>query len=367
MLKGIALIAGVALLGLTAHATIGLTSGYGSPHAYVTLGIAAATAIAAIALGSIWSARRHLAIATAACMLAGELFGLITTAERLMAAREAAQAPLQAATEIHTKAAKRVADAEAALSRVSTTSARLEASLAEKRAADAAASDKSTERGCRENCRQLLQARVDAATAEISSARSAIASLEAAAKTELQVAREAFAGLKPPPSATPLADRIGVPAWALDLVAVALGSVAANGLGCCLIAFAGHGRRQLSPATIDVTAETVQPQPVSALDCVRRFAIDRLFPAGTNSATDVTEIRSALRQWFEQNGIAPPPGPDLGRAMAAMFERIGVSVERRGDRLMAIGVSLQGEQAALPKPGATIGERLGSRRRKQFA
>ena len=58
MLKGIALIAGAALLGLTAHATIGLTSGYGSPHADVTLGIAAATAIAAIALGSIWSARR---------------------------------------------------------------------------------------------------------------------------------------------------------------------------------------------------------------------------------------------------------------------------------------------------------------------
>ena len=69
-------------------------------------------AIAAVVIGSAWSAgRRLLAFNLVGCIVAGEAYGLITTAERLMAAREAAQAPLQAAAKIHAMASRRVADA----------------------------------------------------------------------------------------------------------------------------------------------------------------------------------------------------------------------------------------------------------------
>src|SRR6476646_2728041 len=155
-LRGIAFVAASALLGATAHATVIATSGYGAPHAYVTLAIAGNVAIAAVVVGVLWSRRRRiLSIATIGCIVAGELFGLITTAERLMAAREAVQAPLQAAAASYANAARRVAEASAALSAVPVTSPRLEAALTEKRAADAAASEKSVERGGRDNCRQL--------------------------------------------------------------------------------------------------------------------------------------------------------------------------------------------------------------------
>lgn len=50
------------------------------------------------------------------------------------------------------------------------------------------------------------------------------------ANAELTAARAALWQIKAPASPSPLADRLGVPACALDLVATALGSIAANGL-----------------------------------------------------------------------------------------------------------------------------------------
>jgi hypothetical protein len=44
--------------------------------------------------------------------------------------------------------------------------------------------------------------------------------------------------------------------------------------------------------------------------------------------------------------------------MAYLFERVAIPLAKRGGRLVAMSVHPQGEQAALPEPGATIGERL---------
>ena len=131
---------------------------------------------------------------------------------------------------------------------IPTTSARLEAALSAKAVADAAVVEKSAEHGCAANCRALLQAQVDAAAAEVAGARQELAAKHAAAENELVEARTALAEAKEPPSATPLADRLGLPAWILDLLTAGLGSMAANGLGCGLIAFAAHGRRDANPA-----------------------------------------------------------------------------------------------------------------------
>ena len=242
-LRGTAFAVGLALLVATAHATISATGGYGTAHSYVTLAIAAGVCISALAIGSAWSERPFLAGWLVVAILAGEAFGFLSTAERLVAGREADQVPLRAAADAHAKASRRVAEAIAASERPST-SPRLTAALAAKAAADQAATDKSTERGCRDNCRQLLQARADAAEREVVAARDAIATTQAASRAELDASRAALAALKAPASATPLADRVGVAAWALDLLSAALGSVAANGLACGLISFAGHRSRK---------------------------------------------------------------------------------------------------------------------------
>jgi hypothetical protein len=224
------------------------------------------------------------------------------------------------------------------------------AALAAKAAADQAATDKSTERGCRENCRQLLQAQADAAEREVAAARRELATAQAVSKAELDASRAALAAMKVPASATPLADRVGIAAWALDLLSAALGSVAANGLGCGLISFAGH-RRRCDAAATQAPARAVHIDPVElAPDCVQRFAFDRLFPAHGDAGADVLAIKAEFRRWCSQKGIAPPDGAALGQAMADLFERVGIPLQQRDGRVMAMGVQIKADQQALPAP-----------------
>jgi hypothetical protein len=235
IVRALAIICGLLILAAVAHATIVATGGYWTPQSYVTEAVAAGVGMAGILSGMAWSAgRRSLAVWLVVVIAAGEAFGFISTAERLIVSREAAQAPLRVAEQDRAKAVERMRSAQPALDWLPTTSARLEAALATKVSADQAAIEKSAERGCRENCRALLQAQVDAAAAEIEQARIELSNGRVSAEGELTAARRTLAALSAPPSPTPLADRLGMPAWLLDLVHSALGSLAANGLACGL-------------------------------------------------------------------------------------------------------------------------------------
>jgi hypothetical protein len=356
-LRAIAFVVGVALLAATAHATIAAGGGYEGAHAIVIMAVAAGVAISALVIGSAWADRRGLALWLIVAIIAGEAFGFLSTAERLIAGREAQQVPLRTQAVAYEKAARRVADAATALSGAPVSSPRLEAAIAEKTAADSAASDKSAERGCAVNCRQLLQARVDAAEREISAARAELTAQADAKGRELEAAHGALARLSPPASATPLADRIGVPAWLLDLIAAALGSMAANGLGCGLIAYAGHGRRPGASRRQmgEAPAEVVPPVELQAnpMRSVQRFALDRLHPTDRDAGIPVAALRGEFHQWCGQRKIAPPPGPELGRAMRALFDRLGVALVERNGQLVAMGIALKAdaEQLVLPAPG----------------
>jgi len=249
-LRGITFLVGLALLAATAHVTISATCGYTGPQAILIIAIALGVGVGALAIGSAWSAGRTiLAFWLMAAILAGEAFGFMMTAERLITGRETQQAPLRDAEITRAKAAQRVANAESALAAVPTTSRRLEKALVAKAVADAAVIEKSAQRGCATNCRALLQDQVDNAQAEVNAARAEIGKSRITAERELETARAALTAIKAPASATPLADRVGLPAWAIDLITAALGSMAANGLGCGLIAFAAHGRRE-EPVTL---------------------------------------------------------------------------------------------------------------------
>src|SRR5262245_58844797 len=263
IIRALAIICGLLILAAVAHAAIVATGGYWTPQSYVTMAVAAGVGMAGILSGMAWSAgRRSLAVWPVFVIAAGEAFGFISTAERLIVSREAAQAPLRAVEQDRTKAIERVRNAQNALDRLPTTSPRLETALVAKASADQAAIDNSAERGCRENRRALLQAQVDAAAAETEQARAELGNGRTIAEGELTAARKALAALTAPPSPTPLADRLGMPAWLLDLVHSALGSLAANGLACGLLVFFGaHQPTRRRSGRAENTDEKTAPEP----------------------------------------------------------------------------------------------------------
>jgi hypothetical protein len=230
------MVVGAAILFTTAHVTILATGGYGGSHAYITLAVAAGVAVASILVGRAWGEhRRTLAVDLVIAIAAGEVYALLGTAERLTAAREASQAPLRQAVEARQKLETRVAKAEAALAALPDASARLQAAIQSKAAADTAVVTKSAERGCAANCRLLLQAQADQNQQEVEAARRDMADNRARLEQAVTDARSDLAAFKAPPSASLLADRIGWPAWVLDLVMAGLGSLSANGLACLMM------------------------------------------------------------------------------------------------------------------------------------
>jgi hypothetical protein len=362
-IRVLAVVGGLLILAAVAHATIIATGGYWTPQCYLTLAVAGGVGLGGILSGMAWSAeRRSLAVWLVVVITAGEAFGLLSTAERLIVSREAAQAPLRLVEQDRTKGAERVAAAQGALDALPTTSPRLEAALVAKAAADQAAIDKSADRGCRENCRALLQAQVDAATTEIEQARADLARGRAWVEAELTAARATLAALKPPASPTPLADRLGVSAWLLDLVHSALGSLAANGLACGLLVFGAHqphkngdGRPQVvdtlpaQPLVVEEPAPIAQPdvaihkRVISKQKHAAQFAVERLHPT-EEGGSELTTIHRDYRDWCATKGIEPLPAAQIGLLLAELFDGAGLSIAERNGKLMAIGVALEARE-----------------------
>jgi hypothetical protein len=358
--RAIAILLGAMILAAVAHVTVQATGGYGTPHSYVTMAVAAGVAGGSVFCGMAWSAERQLlAVFFVVCIVAGEGFGFFQTANRLIASSEATQAPLRERLEAHAKAADRVKAAKAAVDRLPTTSKRLEKAEAAKAAADAAVVSKSSEKGCAVNCRQLLQAQVDAAAAEVVAARGALEVGNEKVKAELADARAALAGLKAPESATPLADRTGIPQWVLDLFGAGLGSIAANGLACCLMIFGAHHHRRVphveivaavparaSAEPLAVRARrpraarrTGKGRALTAKDRAALFAIECLEP---NGEADLLAIQARYGSWSAgrpSNKRFPPA--QIGRALAELLDETGITVTERDGRLVAIGISLR--------------------------
>lgn len=311
MLRVACYLAGVALLAATAHVTITYSGGYTQPGAIQVIAIAMGVGVGALAFGTAWSLkRRALAVWLVLALIAGEAFGFLLTAERLVNAREASQAPMREASAVYTMALGRVASAEDG-----------------KAAADTAVIEKLAERGCAANCRQLLQAQVDSAQRELYEARAALAAIQA------------------PGSATPLADRLGWPAWVLDLVVAGLGSMAANGLGVGLIAFAAHGHGPLRQSA-GVDAATLEPAPrktvVRELEHAAQFAIEALAPTHDGEA-ELLAIHGAYRDWCQAKGIEPLPAAQIGSALDHLFDGTGITITERNGRRVALGVAVKSQ------------------------
>jgi hypothetical protein len=357
--RAIAILLGVLLLAAGAHVTIEATGGYGTPHSYVTMAVAAGVAGGSIFGGMAWAAdRRLLTAAFVVCIAAGEVFGFLQTANRLVAGTEATQAPLREHAEAYAKASKRVEIAKAAVDALPVTSVRLTKAEAAKKAADDAVVSKAAEKGCRENCRQLLQAQADAAATDIAAARTAIDAGNQKARDELAAARAALAGMHVPQSATPLSDRTGIPAWLLDLFGAGFGAMAANGLAACLMIFGGHQHRRaphvevITPEPADPRRPPVAParrakarrsktvmRTMTAEDRAAQFALECLQPQGE---ADIEALEALYASWAAGRPLDREfSRAEIGNALAQLMKETGIAIEERDSRLIAVGISVK--------------------------
>jgi hypothetical protein len=345
----VACLGGALILAAVAHVNVVATGGYGTAHSYLAIAIAAGVALGAVIVGVAWSERRRgvtVLLVTAIC--AGEAYGLLATAERLIASREAAQAPLRLLVDDRSRAETRVALAVTHLISLPPETPRLTRALEAKTNSALAIVLKSAERGCVENCRKLLQAQADAAARELEEARAEMVQERAKAEAELSEGRLALARVRPPTSATPLADRIGWPAWAVDLLHSALGSIAANGLACALLAFGAHRNTALAeprtaaepaPYRLDRSAKRTRNLD-SHVDHAAAFAVDRLEPA-RDGAADLAGVYRAYLDWCGGKGMTPLPQRDIGAALLTLFEGAHLPVALIGGRRVVQGAVLR--------------------------
>ena len=180
-----------------------------SPDAFLVAALSAGVACASLAIPR---ARSGLAVAIIVALISGEAFNLLSSAERIITAREAAAATIGGANDRRAAAEARLRNAELARDRLA-----------------GEARTTVMQPGCGVQCRTLLQAQGDKLDSEVTISRVALE----------QVPAER--------SATPLADRLGVKPWVLDMTAAALLSVGANGLAAVLIAFGARPGLRCSP------------------------------------------------------------------------------------------------------------------------
>jgi hypothetical protein len=233
-------------------------------------------------------------------LIAGEAYALLSTSERVIVSREAAQAPLREALKRHDDAQRRVEDAAKAVRNVDDATPASTREVTAKAALDAANKaiiERAALPGCRDNCRQLLQGQADDARRELEAAQAEVAEKakdrRRKAEQELATAESALKAAPLPGSATPLADHLGIQPWLLDIIAAGLLSLGVNGLGAALIALAAHSRspqvETVRPASAPVVLKSMQPERKVVANVVacqarhqRTAAFRALLPSGLN-------------------------------------------------------------------------------------
>jgi hypothetical protein len=304
------------VVGAATHLNVMHAGGYASSDAPLIITAAVLLAVGTgLTITAWWDGARVGALALAICVLAGEGYWLTTNAERELAARDALALPVAEAAAKRAAAERRLLEAEAA-----------------KKKADEAALSEAAKRDCRANCAALLQ---DA---------------KRAAEHELTAARTAFASLPSLRSVTPLADRLGVAAWAWDLIVAGLRSLLVIG-GSLAIGLALHPKRvrrlegeKPAPATTAPIKPHVPEQlliaaPVNPRDHVSRFLRTVIKP-DPEGAASLRELHGRYLEWCRSASIDPLPAAELGRHLRSIVDAIGLECERQGRDVVVRGAAL---------------------------
>jgi hypothetical protein len=199
-----------------------------SPMTGAVLALAIGAVAAALVANEAWrSGRKILASCLVASVVAGEGFGLIMGAERLLSAREERQRAAAMTNTARWTATVRFEAANSALA-----------------AAEAAMLKEAGRGGCKGAC-QALQVEADRARQRVESANSALVATPAEKNRAL------------------LAATLGLPPALVEIVPALLFSTALNGLAFTLLAFGAHGPSKSDSVPVP-PSEMVPPPPLPA-------------------------------------------------------------------------------------------------------
>jgi hypothetical protein len=358
--RTLAVLAGVAVIAAATHANVLHAGGYETSDSWLVITIAVLLALGAGYCAIAWGEGHKIgAVLLGLCLVSGEVYWLLTNAEREIAKRDELAAPLRDASVKYAAAEKRVEEARAALATAGERAqARVSDALKAKQAADAAAVSEAAKPGCRKNCVDLLKDAKDRAESELREARARVDAARSEADVELKAAETALAALPIPRNASPLPTRLGFAPWAWDLVMAALRSLAVVG-GSIAVALALHPHRKLDTAQSDNTApkqsETApapvmlrKAQPKPALKALPRpddqehvaaflRAVLRPDPEGSAS---LRRLYGQYPEWCEARDITPLPAADLGKHLRTIVDAIGLEVEPEGKDMVVRGAAL---------------------------
>lgn len=311
---------GAGIIACVTNAAVSSAGGIYSPTGPLLIALACGLVAGALCVGFAWhNGRRALAIAMAATMLTGEAYALLNIGERELEAREAKQAPVRAAMVTREKLSRevqapvivttdRLAAAQKALDEVNT-DARVKIATA----------------SCVKLCKQELAEQRAAATKEVEDARAELYAMRKASAEKVEAANVALAAIPAAAAASPLAARLSVADWLLDLIRAALFSVSANGLGAFLLAFAAHrgGGVRIEEAKA-LVAEAAPVEPLKALTFEGPF-----------SPEEIEELKRILGKHRElcNKDLAEKVGVSAGEMSrrVADYERCGlVSAQKVG-------------------------------------
>ena len=330
MIRAASILSGILILAAATWVTIDAANLSGS-HATLVATLAVGVAVGgAVVARSTW----RVAVLVAVAVLAGEAYGMIATAERIIAVRDATASSV---VHVNTGAAGTTERLRRAESAIVDHDVRAIAAI--------------SQRACADQCRVLLGATRAELAADVDRARTATISAP--------VTR----------SASPLADRLGLPPWALDLIAAGLLSIGANGLGCILIAWGARASPAVKPrltsalpmlppqAEIMAHAEAAgwiapskepstnvvaigrrKPEPIPR-NTLSAFLTESLHP-DDGGRVEMREIIASYRAWCEARGEIPLPTPQVVDALARVVKKTGLETETRGKSVYCVNVKL---------------------------
>lgn len=348
LLRSACIVVALAMLAAAAHVTITHSGGYETSYAVLVMAMTAGVGVGALTIGAAHAQRRYfMAFLLVIPLIACEAFGLLNTASRIVAQSEQAQGPARAAADAQARAVERWKEARARLAASERPTIRLTAAIAVQRAAvDAAAAD-AAKRSCASNCRKIHEKAIAAATVELEAARAEMLQQRTKAIATLETAQAELAAMPRVASGTPLADRLQVPNWILDLLRAGLGSFGANGMAAVLLAFAGHGWRAPTSHVEchDVPHVSKAPRPTLHLvadetEHALKFSGARIRPQ-PGARTPLVVILAHYERWCIATGTQPLSEVRITEELCQMFKEQGLQgIEIDGEPYL-IGIAMR--------------------------